>query len=159
MGGRTWESIGRPLPGWRSIADDLSTTATQRNEVLVGCIDVPQPRLSDLRERIALVAQKLVIFSGATLDNIPYGRARAAGGAGGLRVDTPLLLLDEATSSLEAECERAVQLALQTAMRGRTTIVIAHRLATVQRADRMLVAPRGVRLARSSMRHWCSRRA
>jgi ATP-binding cassette subfamily B protein len=58
--------------------------------------------------------------------------------------DAPLLLLDEATSSLDAESERAVQQALQTAMRGRTTIVIAHRLATVQRAHRIFVLDHGI---------------
>jgi ATP-binding cassette subfamily B protein len=55
----------------------------------------------------------------------------------------PLLLLDEATSALDAESERMVQAALETAMQGRTTLVVAHRLATVQRADRIVVLDHG----------------
>ena len=57
--------------------------------------------------------------------------------------NAPLLLLDEATSSLDAENERAVQNALEAAMQGRTTLVIAHRLATVQRANRIIVLDQG----------------
>jgi ATP-binding cassette subfamily B protein len=53
------------------------------------------------------------------------------------------LLLDEATSSLDAESERAVQDALQRLKRGRTTLVIAHRLATVRNADRIIVLEQG----------------
>lgn len=57
--------------------------------------------------------------------------------------NAPLLLLDEATSALDTESERAVQAALDAAMRGRTTLVIAHRLATVVHADRILVMDQG----------------
>jgi ATP-binding cassette subfamily B protein len=57
--------------------------------------------------------------------------------------DAPLLLLDEATSALDTESERLVQAALETAMRGRTTLVIAHRLSTVQRADLIVVLDQG----------------
>ena len=57
--------------------------------------------------------------------------------------DPALLLLDEATSALDAESERLVQLALEELMKGRTSIVIAHRLATVRKVDRILVLDQG----------------
>ena len=57
--------------------------------------------------------------------------------------NSPLLLLDEATSALDAQSERMVQAALESAMRNRTTLVVAHRLATVQKADRILVLDHG----------------
>src|SRR5207253_4538669 len=57
--------------------------------------------------------------------------------------DTPILLLDEATSALDAENEALVQKALDEAMEGHTTLVIAHRLATVLKADRIVVIDEG----------------
>jgi ATP-binding cassette subfamily B protein len=58
-------------------------------------------------------------------------------------MDAPVLLLDEATSALDAENETLVQKALENVMKGRTTLVIAHRLATVLSADRILVMDQG----------------
>ncbi|MFN9742598.1 MAG: ATP-binding cassette domain-containing protein, partial [Acidobacteriota bacterium] len=57
--------------------------------------------------------------------------------------DAPILILDEATSALDTESERLVQTALNNLMAGRTTIVIAHRLSTVRRADRIMVMEKG----------------
>lgn len=64
--------------------------------------------------------------------------------------DAPVLLLDEATSSLDAQSEAAIQAALERAGKGRTTLVIAHRLATVQRADRIVVMDGGRIVAEGS---------
>lgn len=81
------------------------------------------------------VGERGVRLSGGQRQRIAIARA--------ILKNAPLLLLDEATSSLDAASEQVVQAALAAAMGGRTTIVIAHRLATVQSADRIIVLDHG----------------
>ncbi|PIT82813.1 ABC transporter transmembrane domain-containing protein [Limnohabitans sp. 15K] len=160
--------------------------APQQGEVLLDGIPIEQMDLHDLRQRIGVVPQEAVVFSGSVIENIRYGKpgashdevvaaahaafahefitdlpqgydtylgdrgVRLSGGqrqriaiARAILKNPPLLLLDEATSALDANSERMVQAALETAMKGRTTLVIAHRLATVQRADCIWVLDKG----------------
>ena len=81
------------------------------------------------------LGERGVKLSGGQRQRVAIARAILA--------DRSILLLDEATSSLDAESERAVQLALEGLMRGRTTLIIAHRLATVKSADRIVVMNHG----------------
>jgi ATP-binding cassette subfamily B protein len=160
--------------------------APQHGEVLLDGVPIAQMDLSDLRQRIGVVPQEPVVFSGSVMDNIRYGNpdatdkevhaaaeaafahefiaelpqgydtylgdrgVRLSGGqrqriaiARAILKNPPMLLLDEATSALDANSERMVQAALEKAMQGRTTLVIAHRLATVQRADCIWVLDHG----------------
>ncbi|WP_299370770.1 ABC transporter ATP-binding protein [uncultured Tateyamaria sp.] len=122
---------------------------TLRENVLLGRTDV-----SDDRLQAALDAAHVTDF----LDKLPDGldthvgpRGSALSGGQRQRVviarallrDTPVLLLDEATSALDAQSEKVVQTALDRLSKGRTTLVIAHRLATIRGADKIVVMDRG----------------
>ncbi|MFZ9133999.1 MAG: ATP-binding cassette domain-containing protein, partial [Gemmobacter sp.] len=89
-----------------------------------------------------VLGERGMLLSGGQRQRIAIARA--------ILRDAPVLLLDEATSALDAESERAVQAAVERLSEGRTTIVVAHRLATVKRADRIVVFDRGRIVAQGS---------
>jgi subfamily B ATP-binding cassette protein MsbA len=92
--------------------------------------------IADLPQGIdTTVGHNAVQLSGGQRQRLAIARA--------LYKDAPILILDEATSALDAESERAVQEALQVLMKNRTTLVIAHRLSTVEHADRIVVMEAG----------------
>jgi ATP-binding cassette subfamily B protein len=88
------------------------------------------------------LGERGVTLSGGQRQRLSIARA--------LLADRPILLLDEATSSLDAASELIVQRALQALEQGRTTLAIAHRLATVQHADRIIVMDRGTIVAQGT---------
>jgi ATP-binding cassette subfamily B protein len=123
--------------------------ASVRDNLRYGCPDAtPQAIARACEQAFALefierlpqgldtpLGERGVTLSGGQRQRLSIARA--------LLADRPILLLDEATSSLDAESERMVQQALETLERGRTTLVIAHRLATVRHAPRIVVMERG----------------
>jgi len=105
-------------------------------EVMAAVESAAAAFLHDLPDGLdTFLGEKGVRLSGGQRQRVAIARA--------ILRDAPILLLDEATSALDAESERAVQHALAALACGRTTLVVAHRLATVRRADRILVLEQG----------------
>ncbi len=98
---------------------------------------------ANLRSMVEELPQGIDTVVGHNAMQLSGGQRQRLAIARALYKDAPLLILDEATSALDAESERAVQEALQRLMQQRTTLVIAHRLATVQHADRIVVMDAG----------------
>ncbi|MDQ2925944.1 MAG: ABC transporter ATP-binding protein/permease [Acidobacteriota bacterium] len=122
---------------------------TVRNNIAYGQPDVPMERI-EAAARAALAHDFILNMAEGYDTKIGERGARLSGGerqrlaiARALLKDAPILVLDEATSSLDAESEAAVQAALANLMQGRTVLVIAHRLSTVRRANRIAVIEHG----------------
>ena len=122
---------------------------TLRENILLGRGDVTEARLAEVLEAahvadfLPQLAQGLDTPVGPRGSALSGGQRQRVAIARALLRDTPILLLDEATSALDAESEKQVQEALDRLSRGRTTLVIAHRLSTVREADRIVVMDGG----------------
>jgi ATP-binding cassette, subfamily B, bacterial MsbA len=123
---------------------------TVRNNIAYGQPDVPMERI-EAAARAALAHDFILNMPEGYDTMIGERGTRLSGGerqrlaiARALLKNAPILVLDEATSSLDTESEAAVQVALANLMQGRTVLVIAHRLSTVRRADRIAVMEHGV---------------
>ena len=100
-------------------------------------------RAAESHEFINALPERYDTYLGERGVRLSGGQQQRLAIARALLRDAPILLLDEATSSLDAQSERLVQQALERLMKNRTTLVIAHRLATVQRVDRIVVLDAG----------------
>jgi ATP-binding cassette, subfamily B, bacterial len=123
--------------------------ASARDNIRYGRLDASEGEL-EAAARSAEAHEFLSVLPAGYDEQLGERGARLSGGqqqriaiARALLKDAPVLLLDEATSALDAQSERAVQHALERLMEGRTTLVIAHRLATVLKADRIVVMDHG----------------
>jgi subfamily B ATP-binding cassette protein MsbA len=98
---------------------------------------------ANLDDHVKSLPQGIDTVLGHNATQLSGGQRQRLAIARALYKDAPVLLLDEATSALDTESERLVQEALQRLMQGRTTLIVAHRLSTIQHADRIVVMERG----------------
>lgn len=123
--------------------------ASLRENIVLDRKDISEARLQDVLEAAHVADFLPKLDKGLETMVGPRGSALSGGQrqrvviARALLRDTPILLLDEATSALDAQSEKVVQEALDRLSKGRTTIVIAHRLATIRSADRIVVMDKG----------------
>ncbi|MBR9765175.1 MAG: ABC transporter ATP-binding protein [Rhodobacteraceae bacterium] len=123
---------------------------TLRENILLGRTNVSDARLQEVLDAahvsdfVKNLPRGLDTQVGPRGSNLSGGQRQRVAIARALLRDTPILLLDEATSALDAKSEAVVQEALDKLARGRTTLVIAHRLSTVRNADRIVVMDRGI---------------
>ena len=136
--------------------DVVLFNTTLRENVLYGRPDADEAALWDALERAQLKAfveqlpDKLDTRVGERGLKLSGGEKQRVGVARAILKNPPILVLDEATSALDSETEREVQLALNEAARGRTTIAVAHRLSTIAQADLILVMEDGQLTERGS---------
>ncbi len=142
------------LAGLRSLfsvvaQDSALFDETLRDNILLGAQDVSEARLrqaleaAHVDEFLPLLPQGLNTRVGPRGSALSGGQRQRVAIARALLRDAPILLLDEATSALDARSEALVQAALDRLSTGRTTLVIAHRLSTVRRADKIVVMDKG----------------
>jgi subfamily B ATP-binding cassette protein MsbA len=149
---------GVPLPQWRleSLRNQLamvSQDVVMLNDSMAANVSLGQApdrakvahclQAANLWAHVQTLPQGIDTELGHNANQLSGGQRQRLAIARALYKDAPILILDEATSALDNESERLVQDALQKLMHGRTTLIVAHRLSTIEHADRVIVMERG----------------
>jgi subfamily B ATP-binding cassette protein MsbA len=121
-----------------TLAANVALGAELDRERVLSCIEA-----ANLAAHVEGLPQGIDTVLGHNATQLSGGQRQRLAIARALYKDAPVLLLDEATSALDTESERLVQEALQRLMRNRTTLIVAHRLSTIQHADRIVVMEHG----------------
>ena len=121
-----------------TVAANIAMGRPQDRERLQRCLED-----ANLAEHVARMPHGMDSLVGHNASELSGGQRQRLAIARALYKDAPILILDEATSALDTGSERLVQQALQRVMQGRTTLVVAHRLSTIEHADRVVVMQHG----------------